>query len=96
MSADGSGTKDDPWQLKTPPLTSEYVMVSSYATEASLLPHGPPTDVGDLPLPQDRPGVAPRRTMWLRLWRMLLRAGARALASATRSPAHSLATRTSR
>ena len=26
MSADGSGTKDDPWQLKTPPLTSEYVM----------------------------------------------------------------------
>jgi hypothetical protein len=22
----GSGTKDDPWQLQTPPLTSEYVM----------------------------------------------------------------------
>ncbi len=26
MSADGSGTKDDPWQLKTPPLTSDYTM----------------------------------------------------------------------
>jgi hypothetical protein len=24
--ADGSGTKDDPWQLKTPPNTSEYTM----------------------------------------------------------------------
>src|SRR5437016_1040603 len=22
----GSGTKDDPWQLKTPPLSSEYTM----------------------------------------------------------------------
>jgi hypothetical protein len=22
----GAGTKDDPWQLKTPPLTSEYLM----------------------------------------------------------------------
>jgi hypothetical protein len=25
-SAQGSGTKDDPWKLKTPPLTSEYEM----------------------------------------------------------------------
>jgi len=24
--ANGSGTKDDPWQLKTPPLTSDYTM----------------------------------------------------------------------
>jgi hypothetical protein len=23
---DGSGTKDDPWRLKTPPLTSDYTM----------------------------------------------------------------------
>jgi hypothetical protein len=26
MSADGSGTSDDPWRLKTPPLTSDYLM----------------------------------------------------------------------
>ena len=26
MTADGSGTKDDPWQLRTPPGTSEYTM----------------------------------------------------------------------
>jgi len=26
MTAKGSGTKDDPWQLKTPPGTSEYAM----------------------------------------------------------------------
>jgi hypothetical protein len=26
MSTRGSGTKDDPWRLKTPPLTSDYVM----------------------------------------------------------------------
>jgi hypothetical protein len=32
MPADGTGTKDDPWRLRTPPLTSEYVM---YRDEAS-------------------------------------------------------------
>lgn len=32
----GSGTKDDPWVLKTPPRTSEYTM---YRDEAA----GPPT-----------------------------------------------------
>jgi hypothetical protein len=32
MSADGSGTSDDPWRLKTPPLTSDYLM---YRDEAS-------------------------------------------------------------
>ncbi len=26
MTAVGSGTKDDPWRLQTPPLTSDYVM----------------------------------------------------------------------
>ena len=26
MSKNGSGTKDDPWRLKTPPLTSDYTM----------------------------------------------------------------------
>jgi hypothetical protein len=26
MTSQGSGTKDDPWALKTPPLTSEYSM----------------------------------------------------------------------
>jgi uncharacterized protein DUF6855 len=26
MSADGSGTSDDPWRLRTPPLTSDYLM----------------------------------------------------------------------
>src|SRR5215471_14925138 len=31
-SAKGSGTREDPWQLKTPPLTSDYVM---YRDEAS-------------------------------------------------------------
>ena len=25
-AADGTGTKDDPWRLKTPPLTSDYLM----------------------------------------------------------------------
>ncbi len=32
MSVKGSGTKDDPWQLKTPPLTGDYVM---YRDESS-------------------------------------------------------------
>jgi hypothetical protein len=32
MSADGSGTSDDPWRLRTPPLTSDYLM---YRDEAS-------------------------------------------------------------
>src|SRR5215472_3804890 len=26
MSKNGSGTEDDPWRLKTPPLTSDYTM----------------------------------------------------------------------
>ena len=26
MSKNGSGTKDDPWRLQTPPLTSDYIM----------------------------------------------------------------------
>ena len=26
MTAIGSGTKDDPWQLRTPPGTSDYAM----------------------------------------------------------------------
>src|SRR5258708_27363395 len=32
MSADGSGTSDDPWRLRTPPLTSAYLM---YGDETS-------------------------------------------------------------
>jgi len=26
MAAEGSGSKDDPWRLRTPPGTSEYTM----------------------------------------------------------------------
>jgi hypothetical protein len=33
MPANGSGTKDDPWQLKTPPLTSDYVMYRDEAAD---------------------------------------------------------------
>ena len=38
MSKNGSGTKDDPWRLQTPPLTSDYIM---YRDEDS----GPPSIV---------------------------------------------------
>ena len=31
----GSGTKDDPWILKTPPGTSEYTMYRDEASEST-------------------------------------------------------------
>lgn len=31
MAAKGTGTKDDPWQLKTPSGTAEYTMASTTA-----------------------------------------------------------------
>lgn len=33
----GKGTKDDPWKLKTPPLTSEYTMYEDTSAEPRLL-----------------------------------------------------------
>lgn len=33
----GSGTPDDPWRLKTPPLSSEYTLYRDDATEPPLL-----------------------------------------------------------
>lgn len=33
----GKGTKDDPWKLKTPPLTSEYTMYRDEEAEPPLL-----------------------------------------------------------
>ena len=35
--AQGSGTKDDPWQLKTPPGTSEYTMYRDDAADPPLI-----------------------------------------------------------
>ena len=37
MSADGTGTKDDPWKLKTPPLTSDYLMYRDEAADPPAL-----------------------------------------------------------
>jgi hypothetical protein len=31
----GSGTADDPWRLKTPPLTSDYTIPVTTATEST-------------------------------------------------------------
>lgn len=33
----GKGTKDDPWRLKTPPLTSEYTIYEDTTTDPPLL-----------------------------------------------------------
>ena len=35
--ADGSGTKDDPWQLKTPPGTSDYTMYRDDTADPPLI-----------------------------------------------------------
>ncbi len=35
--AQGSGTKEDPWQLKTPPGTSEYTMYRDDAADPPLI-----------------------------------------------------------
>jgi hypothetical protein len=35
--ANGSGTKDDPWQLKTPPQTSEYTMYRDDTADPPLI-----------------------------------------------------------
>jgi hypothetical protein len=35
--ATGTGTKDDPWQLKTPPLTSEYTMYRDDAADPPVI-----------------------------------------------------------
>ncbi len=37
MSKQGKGTKQDPWQLKTPPGTSEYTMYRDDASDPPLL-----------------------------------------------------------
>jgi hypothetical protein len=57
--ATGSGTKDDPWQLKTPPWTSEYTM---YRDDAS----DPPTivcQVGGTKLLYDARAIADLHAM---------------------------------
>ena len=65
MMATGSGTKDDPWVLKTPPGTSEYTM---YRDDAS----DPPTIVCQVGVPPSAPGSQLRFTVAWRATRVVV------------------------